>query len=246
MKALISVINKQEVQKVIEVGCDILDIKNPLEGSLGANYPWVIKEIIEIVPQSKNIEVSITVGDVPNLPGTISLAVLGALQFKPDYIKVGLKGPKTKSEAINLMKKIIRTIKTSSSNSKIVAAGYADYNRIGSLNPLSLPEIAYKSGASAALIDTAIKDGKNLLDFISEDMLKKFVDDAHTRGLKAALAGSLNEEHIEIISNTGADIFGVRGAICFMRKREAKIKIELLKEFCNRIKSNSRNSFIDN
>ena len=60
---------------------------------MGANYPWVIKQIRAITP--RNIEVSCTLGEVPNLPGSISLAALGAASLGVDYIKVGLYGLKT-------------------------------------------------------------------------------------------------------------------------------------------------------
>ncbi|MHA2277293.1 MAG: (5-formylfuran-3-yl)methyl phosphate synthase, partial [Candidatus Kariarchaeaceae archaeon] len=40
MRLLISVINREEAINAINGGTDILDIKNPKEGSLGANFPW--------------------------------------------------------------------------------------------------------------------------------------------------------------------------------------------------------------
>ncbi len=48
MKALISPISIEEAKKVVAGGCDIADIKNVGEGSLGAQAPWVIKEIVEL------------------------------------------------------------------------------------------------------------------------------------------------------------------------------------------------------
>ncbi|MCJ7559049.1 hypothetical protein MUO79_00325, partial [Candidatus Bathyarchaeota archaeon] len=76
MKLLISTVNEKETKEAVAGGADIIDVKNPVEGALGASFPWVIKRIRAITP--KNIEVSCALGDVPNLPGTISLAALGA------------------------------------------------------------------------------------------------------------------------------------------------------------------------
>ena len=45
MLLLISPINHEEALESIKGGADIVDVKNPKEGSLGANFPWVIKEI---------------------------------------------------------------------------------------------------------------------------------------------------------------------------------------------------------
>ena len=75
--------NEIEALQAIAGGADIIDVKNPQEGPLGANYPWVIKKIREITP--KNIEVSCTLGEVPNLPGSISLAALGAASLASPY-----------------------------------------------------------------------------------------------------------------------------------------------------------------
>ncbi len=103
-------------------------MKNPQEGSLGANFPWVIKKIREITP--KNIEVSCTLGEVPNLPGSISLAALGAASLGVDYVKVGLYGFKTPEQAIYLLQNVCRAAKECNPKIKVVAAGYADAKRI--------------------------------------------------------------------------------------------------------------------
>ena len=45
MLLLISPINTDEARESIEGGADIVDVKNPKEGSLGANFPWVIETL---------------------------------------------------------------------------------------------------------------------------------------------------------------------------------------------------------
>jgi uncharacterized protein (UPF0264 family) len=47
MKLLISPINKEEAIIASRGGADIVDVKNPKEGSLGANFPWVIRDVKE-------------------------------------------------------------------------------------------------------------------------------------------------------------------------------------------------------
>ena len=97
MLLLISPINHEEALESIKGGADIVDVKNPKEGSLGANFPWVIKEIRELTPEDKLV--SATLGDVPYKPGTVSLAAMGAHVSGADYIKVGLYGTKNYDEA---------------------------------------------------------------------------------------------------------------------------------------------------
>ncbi len=52
MKLLISPMNENEALEAIAGGADIIDVKNPKEGALGANYPWIIKRIKEVTPKN--------------------------------------------------------------------------------------------------------------------------------------------------------------------------------------------------
>ena len=204
--------NKKEALEAIAGGADIVDVKNPKEGALGANYPWVIKQIKEVTP--KNIEVSCTLGEVGNFPGSVSLAALGAASLGVDYIKVGLYGIKSPEEAVFLLQNVSRSAKECNPKIKIAVAGYADAEKIGAINPLLIPEIAHTAKVNVAMIDTSVKDGKNLFDYLSPRELKKFVDSSHSFGLETALAGSLRKQDLTVVYGLGADIAGLRGAAC--------------------------------
>ena len=219
LKLLISPQNKQEAAYAIAGGADIIDVKNPTEGALGANYPWVIRQIREITP--KNIEVSCTLGDVGNHPGAVSLAALGAASLGVDYIKVGLFGVKTIEEAVFLVQNANRAAKECNPQVKVAVAGYADAKSIGAINPLQIPEIACKAKAEVAMVDTYIKDGKSLFDYLSSQQLIGFVKDAHDCGLHAALAGSLRKQDLPVVATLGTDIAGLRGAACTGNNRLA-------------------------
>jgi uncharacterized protein (UPF0264 family) len=52
MKVLISPKDEFEAKAAVDGGADIIDVKNPDEGSLGANFPWVIRQVRNLVPQS--------------------------------------------------------------------------------------------------------------------------------------------------------------------------------------------------
>ena len=204
--------NEQEASAAIAGGADIIDVKNPKEGPLGANFPWIIRRIREMTP--KDMQVSCTLGEVPNLPGSISLAALGAASLGVDYIKVGLYGFKIPQEAIFLLKNVSMAAKECNPNIKIVAAGYADAGRVGSIEPFLIPEIAKKAQVDIAMLDTAVKDGQNIFNFLTTKQLEKFIDLSHEFGLEAALAGSLRKEDLQIVYHLGADIVGSRGAAC--------------------------------
>lgn len=212
MLLLISPINHEEAIESIEGGADIVDVKNPKEGSLGANFSWVIKDIRKITPSDKLV--SSTIGDVPYKPGTVSLAALGALYCGADYIKVGLYGTKNYDEALDLMEKVVKTVKDESPETIVVAAGYADAERVGAVSPWDIPKVARDSGADLAMLDTAVKDGKTLFDFMSMEDLEKWVSEAKEYGLNTALAGSVKKEQLKPLYDLKCDVVGIRGAAC--------------------------------
>jgi uncharacterized protein (UPF0264 family) len=211
MKLLISVVNSEEAREAIAGGADILDVKNPDEGSLGANFPHVIREVRGIAPPS--LPVSATIGDMPNLPGTASLAALGAAVCGAEYVKVGLWGPKTEAEAVLLLQQVQRAV-SEFPGVAVIAAGYADAGRAGTLDPRLLPRMARAAGVAGCMVDTAIKDGRRLFDFLSPETLRALAAEAHEAGLLFALAGSLQEEDLPLLQGLGADVVGVRTAAC--------------------------------
>jgi len=87
------------------------------------------------------------------------------------------------------------------------------------------------------MLDTAIKDGKNLFDFQSHQQLEAFIDTAHEQGLGVALAGSLRAQDLVVVKDLGADFVGLRGAACQNNNRDTgHITRERVKELVKNIK----------
>lgn len=212
MELLVSAINLDEAKAAWEGGADILDVKNPKEGSLGANFPWIIREISDYA--DNKIIVSTTIGDVPYKPATVSLAALGAAYSGSNYIKVGLYGPENYDEAMDIMSNVVKTIKEYDDTITVVACGYADAYKIGSIEYDMIPKVAHDSGCDLAMLDTYIKDGHRLTDHLNQDQLAQFTKAAHDYNLKVALAGSVNANDIEMLKEVDCDIMGVRGCVC--------------------------------
>ena len=216
IKLLISPKDIEEAKIVTQYPkVDFVDCKNPSEGSLGANFPWIIREMKALIPSESNQLLSATIGDFPNLPGSASLAALGAAYSGADIIKVGLMGPKNEDEGKRLMKNVVKAVKGYNRNIRVVAAGYADQERMQS-SPyfLDLPSIASKSGADIVMLDTFIKDGKGLFDFLNVDQLLQFTGKARELNLEVALAGNLLIDAIPHIKEIQPDIIGVRSVVC--------------------------------
>jgi len=215
IELLISPKNLDEAKIIVTTGVNYIDCKNPDEGSLGANFPWIIKSMKELIPSNSSQLLSATVGDFPNLPGSASLAALGAAVSGADIIKVGLKGPKNFDQGKYLMEKVVKAVKEFNHEIKVVAAGYADRIRINSSPKyLEIPTIAAESGSDIAMLDTYFKDDKGLFDFLSVEDLLKFKEKAHNLNLKVALAGHLMKKDLALIRQISPDIIGVRSLVC--------------------------------
>jgi len=153
-----------------------------------------IQDILKTKPSQ--VQVSCTLGDAPNLPGTFALAATGAASLGVDYIKVGLYGVKAIDAAVFFLSQTVKAAKAVNPKIKVAAAGYADAQEIGALNPMLVPEVAAKAGADIAMIDTYSKDGRTLLDHLTIQQLDLFVQAVHSFGLEAALAGSLRKQDL--------------------------------------------------
>src|SRR5262249_31648966 len=98
MQVLISPESIDEAISILDCKMDVLDVKNTKEGSLGAQFPWNTKRVVELAKPYK-LTVSATLGDLPFKPGTASLAAYGCAMTGAGYIKAGLYGAKTYQEA---------------------------------------------------------------------------------------------------------------------------------------------------
>ena len=230
MKILASVASLDEAVAIAEFGPDILDIKNPSEGSLGAQEPSVIQEVGRLA-ESHGIAWSASLGDLPFKPGTAALAAAGLAYLGSSFIKVGLHGTRTQDQATHLLRAILRAVRLVSDRPKVVAAGYGDYGRFEGLPPPELIAAAAATGCSVVMLDTAFKNGESLLDVMTAAELEKFVDRAKKYGLEVGLAGSLRLAHLPTLLATGTDILGVRSALCRENDRNGKIDKSVARDF---------------
>jgi uncharacterized protein (UPF0264 family) len=223
MRLLVSVVDADEARVAVEAGVDIVDVKNPAEGSLGAPGPGVIGRVREVVPPER--PVSVAIGDLPNLPGTAALAALGAARSGAAYLKVGLWGTSVTDEAVAVLRAVRDAV---DGGAAVIAAAYADAQRVPGrpLPPGDVVDAARRAGVGGCLLDTAIKDGRGLFDWLTPEALETLVRAGHAAGLEMALAGALRLEDLRLVRATGADIAGVRAAACRDGSRAAPLDAE--------------------
>jgi (5-formylfuran-3-yl)methyl phosphate synthase len=212
------------------VAADIIDVKKPSEGSLGANFPWVIREIKTFCKKP----VSAAIGDFSYKPGGAALTAYGAACAGADYVKIGLAF-KGDDKARDVISAVVKAVKDEFPKKFVVIAGYSDYERMGSISPFDMAPIAAECGADFAMVDTGVKDGRSTFSFMNEDVLRSFTDKNKKLGLGTALAGSLKFEDIDILKRINPDIIGVRGMVCG-GDRNATIREDLVMTALARIR----------
>jgi (5-formylfuran-3-yl)methyl phosphate synthase len=223
MRLLVSVTDAHEARVAAEAGVDIVDVKNPAEGSLGAPTPGVIERVREVVPSGR--PVSAAIGDMPDLPGTAALAALGAALAGAAYVKVGLLGPSSTDAAVALLRAVREA---TDGGAAVIAAAYADAERVptGPLPPAAVVQAARRAEVAGCLLDTAIKDGRGLFQWLTPEALRTLVAEGQAAGLEMALAGALRAEDLDLVRAAGADIAGVRAAACRDGRRTGPLDAE--------------------
>jgi uncharacterized protein (UPF0264 family) len=205
------------------LAADIIDVKKPSEGSLGANYPWVIREIKAFSKKP----VSAAIGDFDFKPGGAALTAYGAACAGADYIKIGLTF-EGKEKARAVISAVVKAVKDEYPEKFVVIAAYSDYQRMGSISPFDMAPVAADEGADIVMVDTGIKDRQSTFAFMNEDVLRTFTATNTKLGLKTALAGALKFEDIDALKRINPDIIGVRGMVCG-GDRNATVREDLIK-----------------
>ncbi|MFZ1901667.1 MAG: (5-formylfuran-3-yl)methyl phosphate synthase [Methanoregula sp.] len=213
------------------IAADIIDVKKPSEGSLGANFPWVIREIKSFAKKP----VSAAIGDFPYKPGGASLAAYGAACAGADYVKIGLAFA-GKDRARDVIAAVTKAVKDDFPEKFVVIAGYSDYERMGSISPFEIAPLTAACGADYVMVDTGIKDGRSTFSFMDEATLTRFTEGNRALGLGTALAGSLVFADIDALKRINPEIIGVRGMVCG-GDRNATIREDLVKTALAKIRS---------
>lgn len=222
MRLLVSVVSPSEAERAVAGGADIIDVKDPGEGALGAPAPRVLSEVVRVVAGA--VPISVALGDLPDLPHTAALAARGAAQSGAAYVKVGLRGVRELERAVAMMSAVADAV---SGHAGVIAAAYADAWALDppALEPAWLPALVERTGIAGALVDTFVKDGRGLYGWCSEAELSGLIDRTRVAGGCFAIAGQLR---IGELARVDADIVGVRSAVCVGGDRTAHLEAGLV------------------
>jgi len=222
MRLLVSVVSAGEARRALAGGADIVDVKDPGEGALGAPAPRVLSEVVRAVDGA--VPVSVALGDLPDLPHTAALAARGAVVCGATYVKVGMRGVRSLARAAAVMGAVVDAV---GDEVGVIAVAYAD---AGALDPPALdvellPDVVDRTGIAGALVDTFVKDGRGLYGWLSESSLADLVARTRSAGGTFGVAGQLR---LGDLRRVDADVVGVRSAVCRDGDRVAELESELV------------------
>jgi (5-formylfuran-3-yl)methyl phosphate synthase len=219
MRLLVSVADAADAQAAIEGGADVIDAKDPRQGALGAVGESRLSEIVAAVASVRPI--SVALGEIgadgaPRADGArhegsaIERLAAAAATSGVDYVKLAFAPGVSVTEAERSAGRVMAVV---AGACKVVLATYAD-GTDGRLDPYAVVDMAARSGATGVLLDTLDKRGVGLFEVLSSAAVALWVETAHAAHLLVAVAGSLRGADLTVASGVGADLVGVRGAVC--------------------------------
>ncbi len=207
---LASVMNKEEALAVLKVGVDIIDLKQPSKGALGA---LEITEVAEIVRAIKGqTRISATIGDLPMEPERVFNAIKKMAKTQVDYIKIGIFPNGDRQATLHKLSEL-KSLKLS-----LIAVLFAD-----ALPNLDIIQVLKQVGFTGVMLDTLDKKQGSLVDIMSFQQIHAFVNEAQKQTLLSGLAGSLKKSDIQMLMTLKPDYLGFRGALCFQENRVSSL-----------------------
>lgn len=223
-KWLASVQSLEEAETLLPVLPDILDMKNPSQGALGALSVAIVSEIVTMI--NGRCLTSATIGDLPMQAALIQPAMINMATSGVDYVKIGLFADENLQHCILELADTIKKLST-----PVIAVMFAD-----SPPDEECLHLLKASGFYGVMVDTAIKNGQHLLEHWDLVKLEQFVSSAKKQNLLCGLAGALRLEDITVLRPLAADYLGFRSALCIQRQRTAGLQIGLAKQLQQAIK----------
>jgi uncharacterized protein (UPF0264 family) len=213
---LASVNSLKEAALVLSANVDIIDLKQPALGALGALETDSVKKIVTWV--DGRCPVSATIGDLPMRPKRVFSAVEAMADTGVDYIKIGFFPG---NDWPGTIKKL--TVLTQK-NLDLIAVLFADSLADDNNQTLFTSMAALKeAGFKGIMLDTMNKTKGSLIQVMARRQIEQFVIQAKAYQLLCGLAGSLRLKDIPALLSCQPDYLGFRGALCIGHNRIAQL-----------------------
>jgi dihydroneopterin aldolase len=211
-RMLASVTGPEEAEIVLNAGADVIDLKDPARGALGAIEPARVSETVAAVGGRR--PVSAVTGDTPMEPEHVRSAVRAMACCGVAFVKQGVYPGGDTAACIRALAPLAMRV-------KLIAVMFAD------LAPdLSLMPLLKQAGFAGCMLDTAGKANGRLLDHMDVRQLGHFVEACHQHEMLSGLAGGLELPDIPRLLLLAPDYLGFRTALCGESGRTGSVERE--------------------
>ncbi len=225
IRLLVSIRGVDELDAAIEGGADLIDLKEPLHGSLGASDPATWPAVLRAV--AGRLPTSVAVGELED-PATLSRA---AMTSGFDYAKVGLANMMPHA---NWRQRWESAVRQMPSSVQPVVVVYADHAACGCPTPREVVAAGRELSSKVLLIDTFHKQGQSVVDYLADTSLNAAIELARELSMFIVVGGSLTSESISQLRSWKPDFVAVRGAVC-EQSRSGNVNRELVRALANRL-----------
>ena len=205
-KMLASVASLHEAQQALAWGADIIDLKNPNDGALGAVALDVIAATVRVIAGQRLL--SATIGDTPDDVLALKHKIHTFAATGIDIIKIGIATSQW-PKATQYQSGTWQCLRQEPASVRLVAVLFADQQP-----DFTFIDTLANCGFYGAMLDTADKFSGGLRTHQSNEKLAAFVSRVRARGLLCGLAGSLCVADVEPLLELQPDYLGFRGALC--------------------------------
>lgn len=230
---LVSVRDAAEAAEAVDGGADIIDVKEPRQGSLGRAEPAAAVAVARVVAARRpwTMACGEVCGEAEATDGAAisrhldrvwSLLAGGALP--PAAVKIGLAG----AAGTDWRRRLLTVFESLPFDSERVAVAYADWALARAPAPGEVIAAAAGLGCSTLLIDTFDKSAGGLFDCCQPGQPGVWVAAARAAGLQVAVAGRISQDDIPAAWSLRPDVVALRSAVCF-NGRDGRVQADLVR-----------------
>ncbi|WP_164102386.1 (5-formylfuran-3-yl)methyl phosphate synthase [Candidatus Laterigemmans baculatus] len=208
---LVSVRSVAEAASIAPLAVDVIDLKEPRRGPLGATDPELWHRCLAECTTSALWSVALGEAEA-------ALRWTAEVPAEFSYAKAGPAGLDRPEQLARLWDQLREQLPASVA---LVAVAYADGPAAGTIEPEHVLEAAVAAGLRTFLLDTFGKDGRSILEHLSPERLRMLVSRAAAAGCDVVIAGGVNFDALATLTQLQIRRIGVRGGVCGGNRQSA-------------------------
>lgn len=230
---LVSVRDAAEAVAALEGGADIVDVKEPRRGPLGAADAAAAAAVARTV--GSRVPWTMACGELSDCEAQLAaeptrhplrrvLDLLGPHDEPPAAVKVGLAG----AAGTPWRDRLQSLWAAFPPGPERVAVAYADWRRAAAPDPGEVIAAGRGMGCRVVLVDTFDKSSAGIFGCCPTAAPAAWVAAARAQGMQVALAGRITLDQVPAAWSLGVDVVAVRSGVCW-GGRDGEVRADLVR-----------------